>query len=226
MHILRSLVAVSALGLWSLAEAQTPATAPPAPTDVYHVQFAKAVPGQAAALEKNLKEQDPKNPMASHFILLRHQEGADWDYCLIQHLGPRATVEITPPPPSATSPTPAGAWHEDTFVAGPSWSEFQKTMDFAGSGSSVYVVSVHRQAPGHRTQLQELLSRPDPTSKVAGSVVMTHVEGGAWTFLSVDRYNSWQDFAADRMAAASGKGWLEARQHSAFHSDTIADRVR
>ena len=226
MNILKSLVAVSALGLGSLAEAQTPAPAPPAPTDVYHVQFAKAVPGQAAALEKNLKEQDPKNPMASHYILLRHQEGADWDYCLIQHLGPRATVEITPPPPSATSPTPAGAWHEDTFVAGPSWSEFQKTMDFAGSGSSVYVVSVHRQAPGHRTQLQELLSRPDPTSKVAGSVVMTHVEGGAWTFLSLDRYNSWQDFAADRMAAASGKGWLEARQHSAFHSDTIADRVR
>ena len=226
MHILRSLVAVSDLGLWSLAEAQTPGTAPPAPTDVYHVQFAKAVPGQASALEKNLKEQDPKNPMASHFILLRHQEGADWDYCLIQHLGPRATVEITPPPPSATSPTPAGAWHEDTFVAGPSWSEFQKTMDVAGSGSSVYVVSVHRPAPGHRTQLQELLSRPDPKSKVAGSVVMTHVEGGAWTFLSVDRYNSWQDFAADRMAAASGKGWLEARQHSAFHADTIADRVR
>lgn len=226
MNILKSLVAVSVLGLWSLAEAQTPATVPPAPTDVYHVQFAKAVPGQAAALEKNLKEQDPKNPMASHYILLRHQEGADWDYCLIQHLGPRATVEITPPPPSATSPTPAGAWHEDTFVAGPSWSEFQKTMDVAGSGSSVYVVSVHRPAPGHRTQLQELLSRPDPKSKVAGRVVMPHLEGGAWTFLNVDRYNSWQDFGADRMAASSGTGWLETRQHSAFHLDTIADRVR
>jgi hypothetical protein len=100
--------------------------------------------------------------MASHYILLRHQEGADWDYCLIQRLGPRATVEITPPPPSATSATPTGAWHEDTFVAGPSWAEFQKAMDFAGSGTSVYVVSVHRPAPGHRTQLQELLTRPDP----------------------------------------------------------------
>ena len=100
--------------------------------------------------------------MAAHYILLRHQEGADWDYCLIKHLGQRATVEITPPPPTATSATAPGAWHEDTFVGGPSWAEFQKTMDFAGSGNSVYIVSVHRQAPGHRVQLQELLSRPDP----------------------------------------------------------------
>ena len=226
MRIFRSLLALSALGCWCVAEAQTPATAVPTPTDVYHVQFAKALPGQAAALEKNLKEQDPKNPMASHYILLRHQEGADWDYCLIQHLGPRATVEITPPPPSATSATPTGAWHEDTFVAGPSWAEFQKSMDFEGSGTSVYVVSVHRPAPGHRTQLQELLSRPDPASKIAGRLVLPHLEGGAWTFLSIDRYNSWQDFGAGRMAAASGKGWLEAREHSAFHVDTIADRVR
>ena len=226
MRIFTSLVAVSALGCWCVVEAQTPATTSPTPTDVYHVQFAKALPGQAPTLEKNLKDQDPKNPMASHYILLRHQEGADWDYCLIAHLGPRATVEITPPPPSATSATPSGAWHEDTFVAGPSWPEFQKSMDFAGSGTSVYIVSIHRPAPGHRTQLQELLGRPDPASKVAGRLVLPHLEGGAWTFLSIDRYNSWQDFGADRMAAASGKGWLEAREHSAFHTDTIADRVR
>jgi hypothetical protein len=56
--------------------------------------------------------------------------------------------------------------------------------------------------------------------------VLPHLEGGPWTFLSIDRYNSWQDFGADRMAAASGKEWLEAREHSAFHTDTIADRVR
>jgi hypothetical protein len=28
------------------------------------------------------------------------------------------------------------------------------------------------------------------------------------------------------MNAAGAKGWLEAREHSAFHTDTIADRVR
>ena len=218
-------VAVAVCVSASIAQAQTPAAAP-TPTDVYHVMFAKAVPGQAAALEKTLKEQDPKDPMAAHYILLRHQEGSDWDFCLIQHVGPRATVEITPPAPAATGAAPVMAWHEDTYVGGPSWAEFQKTMDFAGTGNAVYVVGVHRPAPGHRGQLQDLLNRPDSTSKVAGGAVLVHLEGGAWTFMTVDRYNSWADFAADRSTAASGKGWLELREHSAVHTDTIADRVR
>jgi hypothetical protein len=60
------------------SRAQTPA-ATPTPTDLYHVMFVKAAPGQAAALAKELQQPDPKDPMAAHFILLRHQEGADWD---------------------------------------------------------------------------------------------------------------------------------------------------
>lgn len=219
------LVSLGAFGIVvAAAAAQTPA-APPA-TDVYHVQFAKALPGQAAALEKFLKEQDPKNPMASHYLLLRHLEGADWDFCLIEHLGQKATVEITPPPPIATSATPVMAWHEDTFVAGPSWAEFQKAMDFAGSGNSVYVVGVHRPAPGQRSKLQDVLMQPEQGSKMAGSALLVHLEGGAWTFMSLERYNSWQEFGAARTSAASGKGWEEIRQYSAFHSDTIASRVR
>jgi hypothetical protein len=58
-------------------------------------------------------------------------------------------------------------------------------------------------------------------------ITLTHLEGGAWRFVSLDRYNSWQDFGTDRTANATGgdQGWLEVRQHSASHSDTIADRV-
>ena len=100
--------------------------------------------------------------MASHYILLRHQEGADWDYCLIQHVGPKATVEITPPPAVAPGAPPTGAWHEDNYVAGPSLAEFQKAMDFTGSGNAVFVIGVHRPAPGRRTQLQEVLGRRIP----------------------------------------------------------------
>ena len=29
-------------------------------------------------------------PMPDHFVVLRHQEGDDWDYAVIQHLGPKA----------------------------------------------------------------------------------------------------------------------------------------
>jgi hypothetical protein len=216
----RVFVVAICLGSASISQAQDQTAAP---TDVYHVMFVKAAPGQAAALATQLQETDPKNPMASHFVLLRHLEGDDWDYCVIAHLGPKATVEITPLP--AIAATPTRVWHDDSFAAGPSWAEFQRSMGLTEQSSNmVYVVSTHRAVPGHRDQLLKLLS-PDPKAKVGGTALLTHIEGGRWQFLVVQRHNSWQDLGADRTAAASG-GWLEARQHSADHMDTIADRVR
>ena len=70
-------------------------TAPPASTDVYHLHFAKAAPGQAAALAKSLMTPDKTSTMPEHFIVLRHQEGDDWDYVVIQHLGSKAEVTAT-----------------------------------------------------------------------------------------------------------------------------------
>src|ERR1044072_7000793 len=62
-------------------------------TDVYHVHFTKAAPGKAVELGDWLKTPDPKAPMPDHFIVLRHQDGDAWDYVVIAHLGPKATVE-------------------------------------------------------------------------------------------------------------------------------------
>lgn len=211
----------------TVAHAQTPAPAPAAATDIYHVMFVKAAPGQAAALAKTLQQPDPKDPMGAHFLLLRHQEGADWDYCLIQHVGAKASVEI--PPAQAAGGTPTIAWHDDTFVSGPSWGEFQRVMGLSGnqSGQPIFVVAVQRAVPGHREQLFQTLNQRTPGAKVdVGSLVMTHVEGGAWNFLTIDRYNSWQDLGTERGATAGGTGWADTRQHSAYHNDTIADRVR
>ena len=144
MEIFRVLIAAAICACATTSFAQTPAPAQPAkPTDIYHVLFAKAAPGQAAALAKQLQEPDPKDPMAAHFLLLRHQEGADWDYCLIQHVGTKASVEI----PAAQNPaaTASIAWHDDSFVSGPSWTEFQKVMGLGEqAGQPVYVVSVQR----------------------------------------------------------------------------------
>jgi hypothetical protein len=210
-----------ALTIVGMSAAAGQAQTVPASTDVYHVMFVKAAPGQAAAVEKELQQQDPKDPMAGHVLLLRHQEGDDWDYCVIQHLGQRATVTIGPAP---TTVPPTRAWHDDTFVAGPSWAEFSKLM--TGAPSSVYIVSVHRAVPGRRDQLLEVLNRPDPSKVPISHATLTHLEGGSWQYLSLDRYNSWQDLGTARAANATGaQGWLEIRQHSAFHSDTIADRV-
>ena len=98
-----------------------------AATDVYHVHFTKAAPGQAAALAKSLMVPDKTSPMPEHFVVLRHQEGDDWDFVVIQHLGAKTEVTATAPPPS-DSQRALSAWHSDTFVSGPSWGEFSKEM--------------------------------------------------------------------------------------------------
>ena len=208
----------------------------PARTDVYHVYFGKAAPGKAAQLAELLKTPNPKDPMPGHFMVFRHQEGDAWDYCVITHLGPKVTVDATPfqVPPSMRDATD---WHSDTFVNGPSWDEFTKAMGMSDdakskSAGSVYVVSVYRPTAGHRDELEKLLAAPPnrPSDTSAGAVLMQHLEGGPWTFLTVVRYNSWPDFATNEMnnVTQSNKnegGWFDFRQYSAFHTDTVTNRI-
>jgi hypothetical protein len=202
-------------------------------SDVYHVHFTKAAPGQAAALGKAVSTADPKAPMPGHFIVLRHQEGDDWDYAVIEHLGAKAAVDpaAAPPPPAVRD---LSAWHTDTFASGPSWAEFTKAMgltEASGTAGSVYILSVFRAAPGHREQLMKAISGDAAPGKVpVGRVLLQHMEGGPWNFLTLNRYNSWQDLATDRSAAAGASGsatdgWADTRQHVAYHQDTIADRL-
>jgi hypothetical protein len=214
------------------ASAQT-APSSAAATDIYHVHFTKATPGQAAALGKVLTTPDKSSPMPEHFVVLRHQEGDDWDYAVIQHLGPKAEVSAAAPAAPAAERN-MRAWHTDTFVSGPSWADFTRQMGVGGSGSApglVYIVGVHRPVPAHREQLEKALNAPAPSSKVeTGNVFLQHVEGADWTFLTITRYNSWQDLASERAAAVSAGpstagGWADVREHSAFHRDTIADRI-
>src|SRR6187401_2262272 len=90
-------------GLTILSGAST-VSAQAANTDIYHVGFIKAAPGQALAAAAQLDKQDPKAPMQGHFVVLHHQEGDDWDFCVIEHVGTKATVEITPTPPTPATP--------------------------------------------------------------------------------------------------------------------------
>ena len=93
----------------------------------------------------------------------------------------------------------------------------------------MYVVSIYRYAPGHRDQLEKELSTPPSAGDpIAGQVLMQHLEGAAWNFLSVVRYNSWEDFAIgtkNTLPKGSKGPWFELRDHAAFHTDTLTDRI-
>ena len=204
-------------------------------TDVYHVHFAKAALGKAVQLGDWLKTPDPTAPMPEHFIVLRHQDGDAWDYVVISHIGPKATVEAAslPLPPDKRD---LSEWHTDTFVNGPSWEEFSRAMGIdkdsaSKTTGSVYSVSYYRPAPGHREQLEKMLSEaPQPPDTSVGNVLMQHLEGAAWTFLAVSRYNSWEDFATgekNSVAQTTKKdgGWVRLRDHVAYHTDTLTDRI-
>ena len=221
--------------LWfvSVAALQNASAQAAARTDVYHVHLAKATLGKGAEEGDFLKKQGPNAPMPGHFIVLRHQSGEDWDYAVIEHLGTKATVDAAGNPPPAAA-RDLNAWHGDTFVNGPAWPEFAKAMgldDAAKSAGSVYVVAVFRAAPGHRDDLERTLAQPPGRGEgIAGTVLMQHLEGGPWHFLTITRYASWQDFATNEKASVADTlkpdgGWLAVRNHSTYHNDTLTDRI-
>src|SRR5437870_8701537 len=184
-------VAVAALCPLALVWAQSSpseklsaaASSAPARSDVYHVYFGKAAAGKAVQLAEMLKTPNPKDPMPGHFILLRHQEGDAWDYCLITHMGAKATVDATPfQVPAAMRDV--SDWHNDTFVNGPSWEEFTKAMAISDdakskSGGAVFLVSGLWAPPGHRVGFEKIVAaapnRPSDTS--AGEVLIQHLGG-------------------------------------------------
>lgn len=207
----------------------TPQNAP-ARTDVYHVHVTAAAPGKAALLGEYLKTSAP----AGHSLVLRHQDGSEWDYVVIEHLGTKATVEAAGNPPPASARDLSG-WHGDTFVNGPAWADFAKAMGLGDNASktaaSVYVVSTYRAVPGHRDQLEKMLSAaPGSGDTAAGAVLMQHLEGAPWNFLGISRYNSWSDFATNEANSVAqttkgSGGWYELREHAGYHTDTLANRV-
>src|SRR5205814_4758112 len=73
-------------------------------------------------------------------------------------------------------------------------------------------------------------SVPCSLLSTAGNVLMQHLEGAAWTFLTIARYNSWEDFATgekNSIATTTNKDspWYQLREHAAFHTDTLTDRI-
>jgi hypothetical protein len=214
--------------------AVSPAAASSGRTDVYHVNFNHAAAGKASALADFMKT--AVSDAKGHAFVLRHQDGAPWDYATIQHMGTTATVTATGNPRGAAMKL-LSDWHDDTFVNGPPWAEFAKAMGLDGDGKSksaesVYVVSIYRPVPGHEEALEKFLSEPPSASNdlAVGAVLMQHLEGGAWRYLSLVRYKSWQDYATSQVnsvaqSAKGSGGWFTLREHVSFHNDTLTSRI-
>jgi hypothetical protein len=158
--------------LAAMSAGQNAPAGPAARTDLYHVHFAKAAVGKGAAEGDYLKKQDSTAAMPGHYLVLRHQEGEDWDYAVIEHLGTKTTVDAagTPPPAAARD---LGAWHTDTFVNGPAWPAFARAMgiDESSAGKtagSVYVVSFIAPLRGIGTNSRKC-SLKHPTKRPVGT---------------------------------------------------------
>src|SRR5437870_2608656 len=113
------LLCVLATAATMTAQTVTGATAA-ARTDVYHVHFAKATAGKAAQMADFFKSGGAGAPKTGHSIVLRHQDGVDWDYAVIEHEGTTATVD-TKATPMPSTVRDLYDWHTDTFAAGPAW---------------------------------------------------------------------------------------------------------
>jgi hypothetical protein len=215
--------------------ASSPAsTSAAANTDLYHVHFAKSATGKAAEHADALKKQDPKAAMPGHMIVLRHLTGDAWDYCVIEHLGTKTTIDANRPAPPAAQ-VALGDWHTDTLATGPSWTEFAKQLgldEASKSAASAYEVSMYRPVPGQREALDKFLNEP-PDKAVdtsSGQVVLQHMEGAAWTFVAIARYTTWNDYAkneSNSVAQMNKKegGWFKLRNLVSFHTDTVCDRI-
>ena len=205
-------------------------------SEIYHVHFVQAASGKSAELEKVVATPAPGTVNPGHALVLRHSQGNAWDFVVIQHIGPKATVEVVPTGPARE----LRAWHEDTFASGPSWEVFSKAMGVDAQGQSagnpVYIVGTYRGAPGHRSQLEETLGKIQAASvKPESGVILQHVEGGNWDYVTLSRYDSWQALATEEMdpaaeqrerrAGMTRSAGLELREHLGSHNDTIAVRV-
>ena len=171
--------------------------------------------------------------MPGHVLGLRHEAGAPWEYVGIQHIGAKATVEAAGSPQGATFRSLMD-WHDDTFVNGPAWTTLAKEMGLNENGKSksstdVYVVSVYRPWPGQDDALEKFLSEPPSASGdlAVGSVLLQHLEGASWRFLTILRYKSYQDYATSEAAAVAkaSKGdspWYSLRDLVSMHNDTVS----
>jgi len=201
-------------------------------TDIYHVHFAHAAAGKVAELGESFKSTTGPGPQPDHEVVFRHQYGDSWDYCAIGHYGTKFTIEAARQQ-MPDSQRALSDWHTDTICNGPSWAEFSRVLGLGDDAKKTRnAVSYYRAAPGQRDTAEKNLAQPpDSTDKAAGQALLQHLEGAAWHFVGIVRYNSWQDMATSQTASVPKTGeknspWSQMRDFITNHTDTLCDRIQ
>ncbi len=224
------------------------ATATSDAQEIYQAHFVKAAPGKLPELI-DAYVNAPADPGASAPpLILRHVEGDDWDLLVLTPLGKED--KFTAAAPSAAEmqfiqrTRPLRAMHNDTITVGPAWPVTRTALNAQKSGvevagtsggassNPVYVVTTLRALPGHRDQLEQVLRRMSALNP-GRNIMLQHLEGSAWDFLTVTRYDSWAAFAdeeatpdtqrlRDQSFRSPNGPSLELREHLAEHHDTLA----
>ena len=247
MHSFIRIVILALFGLAPITALQAQGTSPAAKseksaaaatskrTDVYHVFIVKAALGKAKELQAWLKEPDPDHPDRKG-ILLRHQDGDSWDYVAIEHIGDQGhrrngrnthDAKPTDADPNGT-PIPSSPARRGRNLR----RRWDSTATPPRRPARSTSVSDYRAAPGHRDELEKMLTRSADRGidTSSGNVLFVHIEGAPWNFLGIARYDSWEKFAENEKnsIAQTNKdqgGWFELRQHTALHHDTLTDRI-
>ena len=109
-------------------------------------------------------------------------------------------------------------------VSGPSWGELPRRWAWvhqALRARSTWSACIAR-CPALATSSKSRWPRSHPLRAKSKRVSCScsHIEGGAGQYLTITRYNSWQDFGADSHAGTQlahvSRRWADVRQHSAF----------
>ncbi len=215
---------------------QTPAPQGAAPqasaAHVYRISAFRAVPGRFRDLEKLLTATpQPGADSGDLALVFRHRQGNEWDFMTIEHMGPQATVLAGTTAPRPDSPfSQVAAWHGDTYAAGPPLDEFRRALNVSGTQapSGIYIVSDYQAAAGHRGTLRQALDKIAADAP-GRTVLLSHLEGAPWTFLSIQRYDSWRQLADEEenemkqgVSNASADMGVQLRDSLAVHHDTIA----
>jgi hypothetical protein len=236
--VLSLLFLVTAMSGAVLLADRSPQATPPggaqqgSPAHIYRISAFRAAPGHFRDLEKLLSATPQPGADAGDLALVfRHRQGNEWDFMTIEHMGPQATIAGGTTASAPDSPfSQMAAWHGDTYASGPPLEEFRRALNITGAQApaGVYTVSDYQAAAGHRGALRQALDKIAADAP-GRTVLLSHVEGAPWTFLAIQRYDSWRQLADDEekeMTQAAGGGsadmGVQLRDSMAVHHDTIA----